>query len=110
MAINGNTAKGIAIGVGVALLAPVALAGLAGVGRPAARAAIKAGLLMYEKGLETAAELGEILEDLVAEAEAEIDAERSSSSEAEVSGEEEPITPVSTKGAKKPRGKATEQA
>lgn len=76
MAINPNTAKGIAIGVGVALLAPVALAGLAGVGRPAARAAIKAGLLMYEKGLETAAELGEIFEDLVAEAEAEIESER----------------------------------
>ncbi|MGD8497585.1 MAG: DUF5132 domain-containing protein [Chromatiales bacterium] len=76
MAMNGDTAKGVAIGVGIALLAPVALAGLAGVGRPAARAAVKAGLLMYEKGLETAAELGEILEDLMAEAEAEIEADR----------------------------------
>jgi hypothetical protein len=75
MAMNGDTAKGVAIGVGIALLAPVALAGLAGVGRPAARAAVKAGLLMYEKGLETAAELGEILEDLVAEAEAEAEIE-----------------------------------
>jgi hypothetical protein len=81
MAMNGDTAKGVAIGVGIALLAPVALAGLAGVGRPAARAAVKAGLLMYEKGLETAAELGEILEDLVAEAEAEIEADRAAQSE-----------------------------
>ena len=101
MAINSNTAKGVAIGVGVALLAPVALAGLAGVGRPAARAAIKAGLLMYEKGLETAAELGEILEDLVAEAEAEIEADRTGGPEPGANDDDrhEPAPPATeTKG------------
>lgn len=72
---SSDTAKGIAIGLGAALLAPLALAA-AGVGRPAARAAVKAGLLMLEKGRETAAELAEIAEDLLAEAQAEIEAER----------------------------------
>ena len=53
-------------------MAPVALAALSGVGRPLARAVIKSGIILYEKGRETAAEFGEVMEDLVAEARAEI--------------------------------------
>lgn len=73
---NRDVATGLAIGLGAALLAPAALALLGGAGRPAARAAVKAGLLAYEKGLDTFAELGETVEDLLAEAQAEIEAER----------------------------------
>jgi hypothetical protein len=73
---QGRLLTGIAIGVGVALLAPVALAALGGAGRPAARAAVKAGLLVYEKGRETLAELAEIAEDLAAEAQADLERER----------------------------------
>lgn len=73
---------GLAVGVGAVLLAPVAAAALSGVGRPAARAAIKAGLMMWDKGRETAAELGEILEDLVAEAQAEINEPPSAAAQA----------------------------
>lgn len=85
-----GTAKGIAIGVGAALLAPVALTALSGVGRPAARAAIKSGIILFEKGRETLAEAGEIFEDLVAEVRAELEQERgpdvAGAAEAEHSG------------------------
>ena len=67
-----GTGRGIAIGIGVAILAPLVLPTVARAARPLARAAIKSGLLLLEKGRETAAELGEVMEDLVAEAQAEI--------------------------------------
>jgi len=70
--LKGETAKGLAIGFGVAILAPVALAALSGVGKPLARAMIKSGILLFEKGRETVAEFGEVIEDLVAEARAEL--------------------------------------
>ena len=75
--LKADTAKGVMIGVGLAFTAPLLLAAFSGFGRPAARAAVKAGLLAYEKGIETAAEFGELVEDLLAEAEAEIESERS---------------------------------
>lgn len=62
----------IAAGIGVAVLAPVLLPIIAGAARPLARAAIKTGIIMYEKGREAAAEVGEVFDDLVAEARAEI--------------------------------------
>ena len=65
--------KGIAIGIGAAILAPLILPPLAKAARPMARAAIKSGLLLLDKGRETVAELGEVMEDLVAEAQAEIE-------------------------------------
>jgi capsid protein len=43
--------------------------------KPAAKAAIKGGLVLYEKGKETFAEVGEVVEDIVAEAKAELDEE-----------------------------------
>lgn len=70
--------KGIAIGLGIAVLAPAAVAAISTIGRPAARAAIKAGLIVYEKGRETAAEVGEVVQDLVAEARAELEDNRHS--------------------------------
>lgn len=73
--IKSESAKGAAIGVGIALLAPVVLPVVAAAARPLARAAVKTGLLLYEKGRETAAELGEVVDDLVAEARAEIEDE-----------------------------------
>lgn len=93
--LNGDTAKGVMIGVGLVLTAPLLLAAVGGFGRPAARAAVKAGLLAYEKGMETATEFGELVEDLLAEAEAEIEAERAA-----------PDTPP-TETAAEPSGAAT---
>jgi hypothetical protein len=69
--LKSNAAVGIAVGVGAVLLAPVVLPALAAVARPFAKAVIKSGLIFYEKGRETFAELNETFEDLVAEARAE---------------------------------------
>jgi hypothetical protein len=41
--------------------------------KPFAKAVVKSGLVVYEKGREAAAELSEVMEDVVAEAKAEIE-------------------------------------
>lgn len=70
---KGNIVMGLAVGVGVAILAPVVVPILASVGKPLAKSMIKSGMLLYEKGRETAAELGEVFEDLMAEAKVELE-------------------------------------
>ena len=95
---NNDLAKGVAIGLGAALLAPLALVAMSGVGRPAARAAIKTGLLMFEKGRETMAELGEVVEDLIAEARAEIEVEREVVNESAPTDAPEAATASATSG------------
>ncbi|MDN5869629.1 MAG: DUF5132 domain-containing protein [Nitrococcus sp.] len=69
--ITGEVAGGVALGVGAAILAPVVLAAASGAGRPLMRAAVKSGIVFYEKGREVGAELGEVVEDFVAEVRAE---------------------------------------
>lgn len=71
--LKGNVATGLAIGVGVAILAPVIAPVVASIAKPLAKSAIKAGIIFYDKSRETVAELGEVLDDLVAEARAEIE-------------------------------------
>ena len=71
--LKGDSGKGLAIGIGAAILVPVAFAVLSGAARPVARAAVKSGILLYEKGREKAAEFGEVMDDLAAEARAEIE-------------------------------------
>ena len=65
---------GIAIGVGL-LVAPVVIPMIATAARPVAKAAIKGGLMLYEKGREMLAEVSEVVEDLAAEAKSEVQAE-----------------------------------
>jgi hypothetical protein len=95
-----GTGKGFAIGIAAAILAPVILPAVAQAARPLARAAIKSGILLLNKSRETAAELGEVIEDLVAEARAEIDEERAKTASAAVPTEEiiEDIVEVSEAG------------
>lgn len=64
--------SGIMIGIGASILAPVILPILASVARPLAKAAVKGGFLIFEKGKEVVAETGEFIEDLVAEARSEL--------------------------------------
>ncbi|MEJ2061095.1 MAG: DUF5132 domain-containing protein [Gammaproteobacteria bacterium] len=73
--VKGSAAKGMALGIGAALLVPVVLPLVARFGRPLARATIKSGIIVYEKGREAAAEFGEVMEDLAAEAKAELEEE-----------------------------------
>jgi hypothetical protein len=72
MVRNDDFIKGAALGLGVAILVPVAVAVLMPVIRPMARSALKAGILAYEKGRETLAEFGETVDDIVAEVEEEL--------------------------------------
>lgn len=69
--LNGGV-PGIAAGIGAAILAPVVIPVLTQAGKPLTKAAIKQGILAYEKGKEFFAEATEVFEDLVAEAKAEL--------------------------------------
>jgi hypothetical protein len=75
---KGNILGGLAIGIGASILAPVVVPILASVVKPLSKALIKGGYLLYEKGRETLAEVQEVVEDLVAEAKAEIEATQAS--------------------------------
>lgn len=77
--------KVVAVGVAALALTPLLVPVLAGVGRPLARAAVKTGLVLAEKGREVAAEMGEVLDDLAAEARAEL--ARESAERAEAAGQ-----------------------
>lgn len=70
--LKGNIVTGLAIGIGTIVLAPVVIPVLAGVTKPLAKAAIKGGIILFEKGREAFAEVGEVMEDLVAEAKSEM--------------------------------------
>ncbi|MGK7915253.1 MAG: DUF5132 domain-containing protein [Prochloraceae cyanobacterium] len=59
---------GLAIGLGALVLTPV----LAKFGQPIAKAAIKSSIAVYEKTKSAIAETGEVLEDIVAESQAEL--------------------------------------
>jgi hypothetical protein len=59
------------IGVGIALVAPVLLPAVASLVRPLAKGVVKGGLTLADKAKEFAAEAGEQVSDLVAEAKAE---------------------------------------
>lgn len=71
--LKNEAMKTIALGVTAAAATLILVPTVARMGRPFARAAIKTGIIFYEKARETAAEMGEVLEDLVAEARAEVD-------------------------------------
>jgi len=64
----------VLVGVGVALVAPMVVPALAEGIRPLAKAVIKGGIMVYDKGAEMLAETGEQLSDLVAEVRSELDA------------------------------------
>ena len=76
---------GIAIGIGLALIVPVAITALAPVVRPLARTALRAGTIAYEKAREGVAEISEMTQDIVAEVHEEMREEREfEAAEAEV--------------------------
>lgn len=70
--LEGNVATGLAIGIGLAILGPIVVPRIANVAAPIAKAAIKSGVQLYERGKETIAGIYEITEDIVAEAKAEL--------------------------------------
>ena len=74
--LKGNIITGLAIGIGAAVLSPAVISAVAGVAKPLAKAAIKGGIMVYEKGREVVAEAGEVVEDIVAEVKAEMTEEQ----------------------------------
>jgi hypothetical protein len=70
--LKNETTKGVLIGVAAAAVTFALFPLFRKAGKPLARAAVKTGIILYEKTRETAAEIGEIMEDLVAEAQAEL--------------------------------------
>jgi hypothetical protein len=70
--MKSDLTKGIAIGVAATAVTSLLAPALAGVGRPLARTAIKTGIILYERGRELVAEMGETFDDLVAEVRAEL--------------------------------------
>jgi hypothetical protein len=72
MAQNNDLFRGMAIGAGAAILVPVVIAALVPIVKPLARSAMKTGILAYEKLRESFDELGESVEDMVAEVEEEM--------------------------------------
>jgi hypothetical protein len=70
--LKSEAAKVLAINLSVMILVPVAVGILAPMIRPTARAVLKTGILAYEKVREGAAEFGEMMEDLVAEVQEEL--------------------------------------
>ena len=79
---KGNLVTGLAVGVGAAVLGPVLVPALAGALRPVAKGVIKAGLTVYDRGREAAANLGEMTEDLAAEVRSEMEAEQAAAPKA----------------------------
>ena len=71
---------GLAVGLGTVILAPVVIPALAGVAKPLAKEIIKGGLVAFDKGKVLVAEAKETLEDLAAEAQAEMAMEREEAS------------------------------
>jgi hypothetical protein len=69
--LNGNVAVALIAGAAGGLLAPVLWPAVARAARPAAKRAMKAGLIAYERGRELAAEWSESASDMLAEVEAE---------------------------------------
>lgn len=69
--LRSNVVTGLAFGIGAAVVAPVVVPAVARAAKPLAKAAIKGGLMLYVRGRETLAELGEVAEDVYAEATSE---------------------------------------
>jgi len=73
---KGSFLTGLLIGAGAALTVAALVPGIGEAARPRARSAIKAGLRAYEKGRVAMAEFGEMTEDMVAEAKADLASEQ----------------------------------
>jgi hypothetical protein len=83
--VKGNVGTGVLIGIGAVVLAPIVAPVVAAAAKPLIKTLIKTGIVAYEKSKEAFAEAGEALEDLVAEAAAELEQEspRSNGGESE---------------------------
>lgn len=95
--IKGGGVATILVGAAAILLAPVVAPVLAQAARPLLKEIMKGGLMCYQKGREAMAEVGEVFDDVLAEAKAELDASRAApaaAGEAEAGSGEPPAEVV----------------
>ena len=87
---GGNIVTGVVVAVGATVLVPVVAPAIGSLLRPAAKAAIKGGILAYDiAGVRLSlAQLGEMASDVAAEA--RVDAERATSGPQSTSSENQP--------------------
>ncbi|MBX5494602.1 MAG: DUF5132 domain-containing protein [Bryobacteraceae bacterium] len=80
MALLDEDGRKVLLGIGIGLASAAVLKGLlpafSGLGRPLAKATIKSGLAAFDRGREVWAHLAEVVEDLTAEARAELEQSR----------------------------------
>jgi len=75
----------VLVGAGIVLVAPIVVPALAAGMRPLAKAVIKGGITIYDRGAEMVAEAGEQLSDLVAEVRSELNATAAAAADAAAS-------------------------
>jgi len=92
---KGNVAMSLAVGLAAAVLVPIVLPVVVRAAKPVAKAIIKTGLIVYEKGRESLAEAGEVMEDMVAEAKSELEHEHMAKMAATQAA---PVTPSQSPG------------
>ncbi len=73
---KGLTAGNLVIGAGIVLLAPVIIPIIGSIAKPIAKSIIKGALISYESIKVTIAEAKESLEDITAEAKAEVSSDK----------------------------------
>lgn len=69
---KGNIGTGLAVGIGAMVLGPIVAPALTAVLRPAAKAAIKGGIYLYDRASEALGQVNEMTGDIVAEARTEM--------------------------------------
>jgi hypothetical protein len=74
--LKSPTTKGLAINLTVAIVVPMVVTAVAPFVRPVGRSVLKTGILAFEKLRETASEFGELVEDLTAEVQDELQQRR----------------------------------
>lgn len=89
--MNRDLVKGMAIGLGAGLLAPVVFPVLGRMARPAMDAAMRAGVSAWERSRETVAEFGEYAEDMAAEARVRRQGAQAAAQAAEGNGEDRSV-------------------
>jgi hypothetical protein len=85
---EGNIVGGLALCIGAVILAPIMMPAVRNVARPLAKAAIKGGIMAYEKGRELISEGAEAVEDIYIEAQAELAESREAAAEPECAPQE----------------------
>lgn len=78
----GKVGAGVLVTVGAVLLVPVLIPAVASAVKPVVKGAIKGGMILFEKGNQLVSESMEMLEDITAEAKAELLHEKSLASAA----------------------------